>query len=142
MPSGKVTPSEEVKKINNILNYMEDPLHSIRRKDSDNFQGHSTVSTGWFNIDHELLKRKFSTLEPDFYTKKFEKDIEGQNIKTYKTSVVPMDDIKLYLSMRNDLVTKKIASDDEKEPKDSESSRDKKKSKGEICGPNFWKKST
>ena len=44
---------------------MEEPVHTIRGKYLDNFQGQYTGSTGWFNIDHEWLKRKFSTLEPD-----------------------------------------------------------------------------
>ena len=37
----------------------------IRRKDLYNFEGKYKGSTGWFNLDHELKKRKFSTLEPD-----------------------------------------------------------------------------
>ena len=63
-----------------------------------------------------MVTNNFSTLEPDFY-KKIEKDIEGQDIKTYKTFVVPFDNTKLNLSIRNESVTpnkeKKIASDDE-----------------------------
>ena len=39
----------------------------IRRKYLDKFQGKFTASTGWFNLDHEWLKIKFSTLEPKFY---------------------------------------------------------------------------
>ena len=35
----------------------------------------------------------------------FKKCVEGQDIKTYKTSVVPLDNSKLYLSMLNDSVT-------------------------------------
>ena len=69
VPSEKVTPSEEVEKGTNILNDMEEPVATIRRKDLDNFQGKSTVSTGWFNLDHEWLKRKFCIIEPDFYFK-------------------------------------------------------------------------
>ena len=40
---------------------------TIRRKDSNNFEVQSKGSTGWFDLDHEFLKRKFSTLKPDFY---------------------------------------------------------------------------
>ena len=65
----------------------------------------STASTGWFNLDYEWLKRKFSTLEPDLYKKLFEKNIERQYIKTYKTFAVPLDDSKLNLSIRNDTET-------------------------------------
>ena len=104
------------------MNDIEDPVHTIRRNYLDQFQGQSIVSTGWFNLDHEWLKRKFSTLEPDFY-KKIENNIEGQYIETYKTFAVPLYNIKLYLSMRNDSVTpnkeKKIVRYDEEEPKDS-----------------------
>ena len=42
VPSEKVTPSEEVEKGTNILNDMEEPVHTIRKKDLDNFQGRST----------------------------------------------------------------------------------------------------
>ena len=58
VPSDKFTPSEEVEKGTIILNDMEEPVHMISGKDFDNFQGHSTTSIGWFNIDHEWLKRK------------------------------------------------------------------------------------
>ena len=96
---------------------MEELVVMIRKKDLDKFQGQSTGSTGWFNLDHEWLKRKFYTLEPDFYFKKIEKDIEGQHIETCKTFVVPFYNNKLNLSMRNYSVTlsteKKIARGDE-----------------------------
>ena len=69
MPSEKVTPNEDFFKVTNILNYIEDPVHMIRGKDLDTFQGQSIRSTGWFNTDHEWLERKFFTLEPDFYKK-------------------------------------------------------------------------
>ena len=55
---------------------MSEPVHTIFRKDLDKFQGQSTVSTGWLNLDHERLKIKFSILEPDFYNF-LEKDIKG-----------------------------------------------------------------
>ena len=74
MTSDKVTPIEEVEKYNNILNDMEDPVHTIGRKDLDKFQGQSTDSTGCLNLYHEWLKRTFSILEPEFY-KKFLKRI-------------------------------------------------------------------
>ena len=71
----------------------------------DNFQERSTESAGWFNLDCEWIKRKFSTLETDFYKKRSEKNIEGQDIKAYKIFVVPLDNSKLHLSIRNDSVT-------------------------------------
>ena len=70
VPSEKVTPSEEVEKGTNFLNYMEEPMHTIRRKDLDKFQWQSTASTGWFNIDHGWLKIKVYTLELYFYLNK------------------------------------------------------------------------
>ena len=46
VPSEKVTASEEAEKGTNILNYMEDTVHTICINDLNNFQGKSTVSTG------------------------------------------------------------------------------------------------
>ena len=63
---------------------MEEPVHAIYRKGLDKFQWHSTGWTGWFKLNNENLKRKFSTLEPNFYKRIFEKDIEGQDIEKYK----------------------------------------------------------
>ena len=65
--SEKVTPSEEVDKVTKNVDDMKAEVFIIRRKDLDNFEGKSIGSTGWFNLDHEFFKRKFSTLEPDFY---------------------------------------------------------------------------
>ena len=47
---------------------MKEAVVTIRRKDLDNFEGSSKGSTGWFDIDNDFLRGKFSTLEPDFYT--------------------------------------------------------------------------
>ena len=69
----------------------------IHRKDSDNFEGQSKGSTCWFNTDHEILKRKFSTLEPDFYHFFYEKDNENQDMEPYKTFLVTFDYTKLNL---------------------------------------------
>ena len=82
MTNEKVTPSEEFEKGTNILNDMEEPVVTIRRKDLDNFEGKYKVSTDWFNLHHEWLKRKFSTLELEFYKNLFEKDIQV-NLSTY-----------------------------------------------------------
>ena len=49
------------------MNDMEEPMVTIHRNYLDKFQGQSEVPTGWLNIDHEWLKRKFSILEPDLY---------------------------------------------------------------------------
>ena len=69
MKNEKVTTSEEVDKGTKTLDDMKKAVVTIRGKDLYNFEGQSKVSTDWFNIDHEFLKRKFSTLEPDFYRK-------------------------------------------------------------------------
>ena len=67
-PSEKVTPSEEVEKGTRMLNATEQLVVTIRRKNLDNFQWQSTISTRWFNLDGDWSKEMFSTLEPDFYT--------------------------------------------------------------------------
>ena len=46
---------------------MKEAEITIRRKDSNKFEGQSKRYTGWFNIGHEF-KNKFSTFQPDFYT--------------------------------------------------------------------------
>ena len=70
----------------------------------DKFQGQYTGSTGWLNLDHEWLKKKFSTLGLYLYSKRFEKNIEGQDTKTYKSFVVQFDIAKMNLPMHNDSV--------------------------------------
>ena len=57
----------EVDKGYEKLEDMKEAVVTIRRKHSDNFEGQSKGSTGWFNPDRDFLKRNFSTLEPDFY---------------------------------------------------------------------------
>ena len=66
----------------------------ICRKDFDNFQGQSTRSTRWFNIDCEWLKENVSTLEPEFYNFFKIMNIEGQDIEAYQTFVVLLDNTK------------------------------------------------
>ena len=51
---GAITTNEEVDKGTEKLEYMREAVVTIRRKDSDKFEGHSKGSTGWFNIDHEF----------------------------------------------------------------------------------------
>ena len=45
---------------------MKEAVVTIRRKDSDKFEGQSKGSTVCLNIDREFFKRKFSTLGPEF----------------------------------------------------------------------------
>ena len=93
--SENITTSEEFDKGTKNLDGMKEAVVTICRKDLDNFEGQSTVSTGWFNINNEWLN-VFYTLEPDFYNF-FEKDIEGQYMEPYKTFLVPFDTTKLKL---------------------------------------------
>ena len=97
----KVTTSEEVDKATEKLNDMKESAVTIRRKYLDKFEVQSKVSTGWFNLDHDFLKRKFSTLEPDFYIYIYEMDIEGQDMEQYNTFLSPFDYTKLKPFMRN-----------------------------------------
>ena len=60
---------------------MKESVVTIRRKDSDNFEGQYIGSTGWFNPDSEFLKWNFSTLQPDFYKNLYEEYIEGQDME-------------------------------------------------------------
>ena len=49
------------------LEDMKEAVVTIRRKDSDKFEGQSKGYTVWFDLDHEFVTRNFSKLEPDFY---------------------------------------------------------------------------
>ena len=67
LTSEKVTTSEEFDKGTKNLDDMKEAVVTIYVKDLYNSDGQSKGSTGWFNLNHEFLRRKFSTLEPDFY---------------------------------------------------------------------------
>ena len=73
---------------------MKEAVVTIQRNDYDKFNGHSKESTGWCYLDHEFLKRNFSTLELYFYKRLHEKDIEGQDTETYITFLVTFDTTK------------------------------------------------
>ena len=76
------------------MNYIEDIVVTIRRKNLDNFQGESTGSTCWFIFDRWWLKETLSELEPYFYKNLLKSNIEGQDIETYKTALVLFDENK------------------------------------------------
>ena len=57
----KVTTSKEAGKGSEKLEDMKEVVVTIRRNDSDKFEGQSKGYTGWFNIDHELKKKFFYT---------------------------------------------------------------------------------
>ena len=84
---------------------MEEPVFTIRRNNLDKFQGQSTASMGWFNLDHEWLKRKFSTLQTDFYKSFLKRILKVKIFKTYQNFVIPLDSHMLNLSRCNDPVT-------------------------------------
>ena len=48
--------NEEVEKSTEKLEDTKKAVVTIRRKDSDKFEGQYKGSTGWFNLDHEFLK--------------------------------------------------------------------------------------
>ena len=82
VPSEKVTPSQGDEKGKIFLNDMEEPVQTIRRNYLDNFQGQSTGSTGWFNLDNKWLKIKFLHLNRSSI-KNFLKRISKVNISKH-----------------------------------------------------------
>ena len=46
------------------------------------FQGRSARSQRWFDLDFDWIKEKFSTGEPDFYRKIFQRHEKTQNTNT------------------------------------------------------------
>ena len=61
--TGKITTNEEVEKGTEKLESLKEAVVNIPRKDSDKFEGQSKGYTGWFNIDHYFLRRKFIHLK-------------------------------------------------------------------------------
>ena len=93
---------------------MKESVVIICRKDSDNFKGQSKGYTRWFNLHHQFLKNYLSTLEPDFYKKLHEKDIEDLDMEPYKTFFVTFDYTKLNLNNINDPVKNRASYSDKK----------------------------
>ena len=91
---------------------MKEAVVTIRRKDSDKFEGQSKGIIGWFNIDHGFFRRQFSTLEPDFYLKIQENDIEGQDMEPYRKFILPFDYTNLNLININYPVKNRVPSID------------------------------
>ena len=56
-----ITTNEEVDKGTEKLEYMKESVVTIRRKDSDKFEGKSKGSKGWINLDHKQIKKIFYT---------------------------------------------------------------------------------
>ena len=53
--TGNITKNENVDKGTEKLEDMKEAVVTIRRKDSDKFEGQSKGSTGWFNIDSDFF---------------------------------------------------------------------------------------
>ena len=68
------------------------------------FQGQSTRSQRWFDLDLDWIEVNFSTCEPDFYNKCFQCHDDTQDINTFKCSQVPIGNAKCveYFKFRND----------------------------------------
>ena len=59
LTTDKVTTSEEVDKGTKKLDDMKGSVVAIYKKYSDNFEGQSKGSTGWFNLDHDFFSESF-----------------------------------------------------------------------------------
>ena len=88
------TKREAWKEIGN-LDHIEAPVVMIFWNDLDdktweektnkyNLQGKSEISKHWFYIDHEWFKENSSTCGPEFYKKRYQMNIEGQEMETYQ----------------------------------------------------------
>ena len=54
------------------------------------FQGQSTRSQRWFDLYFDCIEVNFSTLEPDFYKKLFQRHEDTQDTNTFKSFKVPI----------------------------------------------------
>ena len=58
------------------------------------FQGQSSRSQLWFDLDLYWIDMNFSTREPDFYKKLFQSHDNKQDEDTFKTFPVPIENAK------------------------------------------------
>ena len=58
------------------------------------FQGQSTISKHWFDIDIQWVEENFSTRESQLYKRMFQINIEGQYRLTYPTFTVTIRNSK------------------------------------------------
>ena len=54
------------------------------------FQGQSSISRRWFDLDFDWTEVNFSTHEPDFYKKLFQNHENTQDTNTFKFFQVPI----------------------------------------------------
>ena len=59
-----------------------------------NFQGQSTISQRWFDLDFDWIEVNFSTREPDFYKNVFQSHGNTQDTNTFKIFQVPIGNSK------------------------------------------------
>ena len=64
------------------------------------FQGQSTRSKLWFDLDLDWIDINFSTREPDFYKKLFQSHDDTQDDNTFKTFQVPIGNEKCVKSFK------------------------------------------
>ena len=62
------------------------------------FQGQSSISQLWFDLDLDWIEINFSTREPDFYNKLFQSHDKTQDKDTFKTFQVPIGNAKVVKS--------------------------------------------
>ena len=75
-----------------VVTILQQYLDNKKERDNTNkyhLQGQSARSKDWFDLDHEWLEEENCTREPEFYTKTYMINIEGQDMETYQTFVVP-----------------------------------------------------
>ena len=54
------------------------------------FQGQYSISKRWFDLDFDWIELKFSTCEPNFYKKRFQRHDDTQDTNTIKIFQVPI----------------------------------------------------
>ena len=65
-----------------------------------NFQGQSTRSQIWFDLDLDWIEIKFSSREPGFYKKLFQSHDDTQDNNTFKSFQIPIGNAKCVESFK------------------------------------------
>ena len=55
-----------------------------KNEDEFKFRGQSAISQRWFDLDFDWIEENFSTREPDFYRKMYQRHEETQDTNTFK----------------------------------------------------------
>ena len=72
----------------NDLNITE--ANKNKNEDKFKLQGQSAISQHWFDIDIDWIEEIFSTHEPDFYRKIYQRHEKTQDKNTFKIFEVPI----------------------------------------------------